>query len=696
MAEPTYRYLGLEPGGWPGCSWSGLAAGSDHAIRLAPLQGDPIAQGAAAAEALAGAAGVGVAQDGTIYLADPDDCRILEIACDGTVAPYGCLTGPGAAVGQLDAPRAVLVGPRDALYIADTGNQRVVVVDRATGVVTGVLGGFVAPVDLAADASGRLYVADELAPAVVRFSLDGTRDASFAPAVRAPRAVAMLAIGSGQRLLVVDGGPEPALRVFDLDGVPDATLTEQLAQVVVDDVVQATTDGSALYVAGPGGVLAFTLDGTFLGPVADIHGAASGLALDCQGRLVVAGGGGIHRLDGVRRSGFGRALLGPIPLLGDADRWDRAVLELLEPLPDGAHLRIWTLTTPSAVAPPLPPEAPSPGETAARTGAGTWRAAPLDADTLVLHEPAPFLWICLDLLGDGEATPAVRAVRVDFLAGGLPAHLPEIYNRDDTTETVWRLVNLLAAPLDELDEAIADLPRLFDPEAVPDRETAPWLDALAVWVAEPLETRLPADVRRNLVAEAFVMHGTRGTRANFEAALTLAADAPVTVVENAADASLWQLGGDSSTLGFTTMLAPFEAQGAVVGTTADVDRSHLIHDADVGWPLYSDVAHRFCVHVAATALASERRSSLVAAIETEKPAHTVAHLCIVEPRTSIGFQCRVGIDMVVGGDAPTLRLGGPLDGSSALLDVPRWSGVGSAIDESNRVGRRPALLRGGP
>jgi phage tail-like protein len=695
VAEPTYRYLGLTPGAWPGCSRTGLADDADFAVRLAPLQGDPVALGADAAGALAGAAGIGVAPDGTIYVADPAGSRILVIACDGSVEPVACLCGPGPEVGQLDDPQAVLVGPRDALYIADTGNQRVVVIDLASGVITGVFGGFVAPVDLAVDSSDRLYVADRDAPAVVRMDLDGNRDA-FAVDVVAPKAVATLEMPAGERLLVVDGGAAPALKVFTLDGQADAAMTAELAQVAADDIVQATSDGSALYVAGPGGVLAFALDGTLLGPVADVHGAASGLGLDCMGRLVVSGGGGVARLDTTRRSAFGQMLLGPLELAGDADHWDRVAVELLDPLPDGAHLRIWTLTTAAAATPALPPTAPPPGEVSARTLPGLWRAAPLDAtDTLVLHEPAPKLWVCVDLTGDGTATPAVRAVRVDFLAGGLPAHLPEIYNANDATETVWRLVNLLAAPLDELDAAITDLPRLFDADAAPDRTTAPWLDALAVWVAQPLEIRYPEDLRRSLVAGAFVQHGLRGTRSSLEAVLTLAADAPVTVTENAADASLWQLGGDASVLGFTTMLTPFEAQGAVVGTTAEVDRSHLIDDEDVGWPLDADVAHRFCVHVAAVDLAPERESGLLAAIETEKPAHTVAHLCVIEPQTTVGFHCRIGIDMMVGGDPPTLRLGMPLDGEAALRATSRSSGVGSRIDETNRVGRIPALVPGG-
>ena len=40
------------------------------------------------------------------------------------------------------------------------------------------------------------------------------------------------------------------------------------------------------------------------------------------------------------------------------------------------------------------------------------------------------------------------------------------------------------------------------------------------------------------------------------------------------DATLWSL-GETSTLGFTTVLAPGPAQGAVIGTSATLDQSHL-------------------------------------------------------------------------------------------------------------------------
>jgi len=53
----------------------------------------------------------------------------------------------------------------------------------------------------------------------------------------------------------------------------------------------------------------------------------------------------------------------------------------------------------------------------------------------------------------------------------------------------------------------------------------------------------------------------------------------------------------------------------------------------------------------------EKPDEVTAVLEQEKPAHTQYHLCVLEPRMRVGFQARVGIDAIVGGAPPSLRLG---------------------------------------
>jgi hypothetical protein len=131
------------------------------------------------------------------------------------------------------------------------------------------------------------------------------------------------------------------------------------------------------------------------------------------------------------------------------------------------------------------------------------------------------------------------------------------------------------------------------------------------------------------------------------------------------------LDGESA-LGFGTTLAAAEAQGAVVGTTATLDFSSLTSDADFGAPLFDDLAHHFCVGVYAAEIGTpQARATLSRLVERERPAHTTAHICVVEPRARIGFQARVGVDAIVAGPTPALRLGTGVLGGSATTRAQR-------------------------
>jgi hypothetical protein len=80
-----------------------------------------------------------------------------------------------------------------------------------------------------------------------------------------------------------------------------------------------------------------------------------------------------------------------------------------------------------------------------------------------------------------------------------------------------------------------------------------------------------------------------------------------------------------------------------------------------------------------------KEETVRAVIEAEKPAHTVYHLCVVQPAMQIGLQSRLGIDTVVGGPAVPTRLGGA-DGPGLVLagDPPPVIGQ-SLVGETARL-----------
>jgi hypothetical protein len=110
---------------------------------------------------------------------------------------------------------------------------------------------------------------------------------------------------------------------------------------------------------------------------------------------------------------------------------------------------------------------------------------------------------------------------------------------------------------------------------------------------------------------------------------------------------------------------------------------------EFGMPLFSDVAYQFSVQVyRGQVMCTDALPRIRALLEQEKPAHTTYQLCIVEPRMRAGYQCRVGIDTVVGGPSRSLALGSGQElGTDSVLAGPLPSRLEqSRLGLSTRVG----------
>lgn len=143
-------------------------------------RGRGVGDGSAAPEAvLTFPEGVGVAPNGTIYIADTASHCIRAIAADGRISTFAGLCGEqglagdsgSAAQGRFNGPTSVAVSREGFVYIADTGNNRV---RRVTpgGVLSTVAGpvGVIRPRALTIDADDQyLYFAHEFeSPRIAR------------------------------------------------------------------------------------------------------------------------------------------------------------------------------------------------------------------------------------------------------------------------------------------------------------------------------------------------------------------------------------------------------------------------------------------------------------------------------------------------------------------------------------------------
>ena len=89
-----------------------------------------------------------------------------------------------------------------------------------------------------------------------------------------------------------------------------------------------------------------------------------------------------------------------------AVRWQRVSAQI-SGLGQHRHVQFSTSTTPQAQ---------------------DWQRAPVDAcDFLVPHEPSQRLWIACELQGDGNDTPAVEQVRLEYDEPGWLPWLPAVY-----------------------------------------------------------------------------------------------------------------------------------------------------------------------------------------------------------------------------------------------------------------------------
>jgi hypothetical protein len=116
----------------------------------------------------------------------------------------------------------------------------------------------------------------------------------------------------------------------------------------------------------------------------------------------------------------------------------------------------------------------------------------------------------------------------------------------------------------------------------------------------------------------------------------------------------------------------------------------LIANEQFGAPLFEEVAHRFNVRVYRGQLRCAETEPLArAVIERERPAHTVYHLCVIEPLMRVGFQARVGIDSVVAGPLRSSKLDGAVRlGRESVLGGQAAGRIGeqSYVGADTRVG----------
>lgn len=687
----------LLAGGWLGLRARGVEVDARSELTLSRIPDAGVPVGPAVAFDPRGPGGLAVGTDGFGFVCDPVRAKVLRFDECAPLESAPGLLGIAAVdaefcPGRFLTPRGLAIGPRRRLYVADAGADAVIVVDLLTGATTGSWPA-VGPWQVVADEQ-RLLVLDRSGPAgsgrIRALDADGTEDSSFAPdSLLDPFRVAPIRVAPGAASLVVlDRGPA-ADRVVVVDGATGAELVAWTpvrgdplipgSLVDVARVAGLAVLGERVHLvdAAQGDLLTFTIGGDLVG----IGRAATELAdlLWAGGALwgePVAGGPWL-RHDPVGRSlTAGAFVCGPIDTATETGRRELRARLTRSP---GQHVRLWTAVVRGGVVPdpatlPLGAD-PSPGWVG-------WAALPADVEAALLPQPSgPLVCIGGELSGDGASSPRVGQLAVGGGGGWLDL-LPAVYRKDaDRADFLDRLLRLLQSLASETDAERRDLAARFDAwAAADDGGGSGALDDLAGWLAVGLDERWDEQRRRRTVAGAHAAQAVRGTALGLGDAIQERFGTRPVITSPAQRATVWSLGPDESEcgcvgqpsgLGFSTMLAAAPPEGAVVGTSAAVNGSHLLGGERAGAPLFADLAHRFHVQLLAASVAGGGgEAALRALIDAERPAHTAYTLCLIGPDARVGVQSRVGVDLIVGGPPPAWTIGTPTGlGHSALTGL---------------------------
>ena len=734
---PTYLHLNRD-GHWAGFNRQGLIRREDGALELMPrpLFSGIVPQGIKEARAPSGPSGIAVAADGTVYFSDPAAHRIRQIVgCDGNVCPLPCLGGEGGQPGRFNTPRGLLLPKhRRGLFAADSRNHRVQVFDPDTGQLLAVLGQpgggtdpgsapgrLNTPWGLAADSENSIYVLDYGNARVQKWNAAGDLVDEFWTNVLAshtltqPVDVCAADVDGAIWVFIVEGSSASQVFVFDVNGhpvtAPDGTPLS-IGAGTLQSPLGVAASATALYVGDNHArrifEFSFREHPVWVSEARGYDGPVAALALDGGGNLWAHAGTADPPLQLAVNAAYAEKgfLWSDSPIHVDHPNvaWQRLQAEVA-PLADNTHVEFLVYTSNDAADGPT-----------VNAGSGDplsdpkWRqrahppATDLD-DIYVGCKPATYLWVGAQFSGDGAATPVLSQIRVQFDRDSYLGDLPAIYRNDvQCGDFLLRLLSLFESVYQDVEGEIDALPVLFDAKATPEA----FLRWLAEWLGLELDDNWTAAKQRQILGAIFELYAQRGTPAGLRRILKLFAGVDAVIEEPILNAAWWalpatpdsccdscagELAGTStpvwqhtqnSMLGFTTVLAPAQPQGAVVGTSAVLDQSHLITVDEFGAPLFSDVAHQFSVLVyRGQVMCADVLPRVRALIDQEKPAHTTYQLCVVEPRMRVGYASRLGIDSVVGGPSRSLSLGDAQGlGEDTVLAAPlrpAWAKAGWAI-----------------
>lgn len=634
-------------------------------------------------------ANVALGRDKVVWLLDPVDAVLKRFdPCTCAFETVPCFGGEGSGARQLSDARGIALAG-DRLYVADTGNARLGVfvlptLALASHWTPGPRGPAAwLPAGVVVSRAGTVHVADPLNGMIHRFSPYGAYLGHW-DGFGASAFLALAADGT-----VYAAGPLAAHRVGP-GGRPEP-------------VIEPADDLAARFPPSP-----FPVDAAgrlHLGPQCV---PPSGVVFDLRGRAHPPAAGPVP--DRYERAGS--ATLGPLDSRLDRCAWHRVLLRGV--LPEGCRVRVATYTSeielPASDLDQLPEHAWATRLECPAFEEGSW-------DGLIRSPAGRYLWLRVELRGNGRAAPRLESVEIEFPRISLRRYMPAVYGAEpESADFTDRFLALFDRALRDTERQVDHLAALFDPLSTPD------LAWLAGWIGVEAEHVLPEDGRRSLVKRQAELAALRGTRAGLWRVLVAflgldrlrgtcqcvatpgrcrpapatcppspphkwSWDPPPLILEHYQLRRWLEIGvgrlGDQAGLWGRRIV-----NRSQLGTTAEFGVTQLKATQDPHRDPFHVYAHRVTVFVPASfGCTPERRRALERLLRREIPAHVDASVEYVEARFRIGFQSMIGLDTVVGRVPPNgVRVGETPIGPASVL-----TGDDAAVVDGSRIGTTAVL-----
>ena len=313
---------------------------------------------------------------------------------------------------------------------------------------------------------------------------------------------------------------------------------------------------------------------------------------------------------------------------------------------------------------------------AGRPHPGDWQRVDNQRDFLIRQPEGRFLFLRIRMTGDGQQTPRIRRMRLDFPRQTSLDQMPLVFRDSAEAEDFSeRFLALFDSFLDDVDEQIARMPALLDVDGVPD-SVLPWLGSFLDIAMDPA---WDATRRRRLLQAAPKLYRMRGTVDGMRAAIRLVFDVDP-VIREAASERAWGALGAVGLAGGVRLFGPSQWRFRL--GRSRLGRAPLRSIGEVDLDPFSSVAYRFDV-LLPLRLSATLRQRVQQLIEAQKPAHTVARLLESRGQFLLGGEVSVGVDTILAPFEPSVLGSG---GNVRLGRATILSGARTADADALRLG----------